>query len=176
MKRFNFILVIVFFFQISFGQENFLKTFPNSYFGIYTGELVINSAKGIELYPMEFHLLPSDKKGTYNYTIVYGKEKKRQERKYTLQEKDKEKGIYILDENNGILLDCKVIDNKMYFLFEVLETLLSTFVTFYDDYLIFEIVTTKISEKTISGGTNNDIPEVISYPINVVQIAHLNKQ
>jgi len=176
MKPLFYLIAIIFTIQFSIAQEKNVASFPDAYFGVYTGNLVIHSEKGIKNYPMEFHLLPTDSIGVYTYTIVYGKEEARQERKYTLKEIDKSKGNYILDENNGILLDCKVIENKMFFLFEVMDSFLTTFVTFNSDHLIFEIVVTNTKTKKTSGGTDEDIPEVYSYPISVVQKAVLNKQ
>ncbi len=125
---------------------------------------------------MEFHLLPTDSIGVHSYTIVYGKDEDRQERKYTLKEIDKNIGYYILDENNGILLDCKIIENNMCFLFEVMDSFLTTFVTFNDDLLIFEIVVTNTKSKKTSGGTDEGTPEIFSYPISIVQKAVLIKQ
>ena len=176
MKPLTSLFIIILIFFQSIGQENKTSNFPDSYFGIYTGDLIIHSDKGVKNYPMEFHLLSTDSLGIYNYMIVYGKDENRQERKYTLKQKSNEPGKYILDENNGILLDCKVVNNKMYFLFEVMDSLLTTFVTFYDDHLVFEIVMTNTQNKVISGGQEKDIPEVISYPIAVIQKAVLNKQ
>tara|TARA_R110000787_G_scaffold96415_5_gene199792 strand:+ start:8983 stop:9360 length:378 start_codon:yes stop_codon:yes gene_type:complete len=125
---------------------------------------------------MEFYLQPTDSSGVYKYVIVYGKGEQRQERNYMLKEKDPEKGIYTLDENNSILLDCKVVENKIYFLFEISDSLLTTFITFHKNDLIFEIVTTNTKQKIVSGGQDKDTPEVFSYPINVVQRALLIKQ
>ncbi len=172
------LLIIAFSFSLSFSysQENSEFNFPESYFGNYTGNLVINSNKGINNYPMEFHLRPTDSSEIFEYVIVYGKGEQRQERNYTLKTKDVEKGLYTLDENNGILLDCKVIGNKIYFLFEVSDNLLSTFITFNTNDLIFEIIATNTKQKMVSGGQDEDTPEVFSYPINVVQRALLIKQ
>lgn len=176
MKTLYFLIIFFFTIQILIAQNDNPSSFPEAYFGIYNGDLVIHSEKGIKNYPMEFHLLPTDSTGIYKYTIVYGKDKNRQERKYTLREIDKITGIYILDENNGILLNCKVIENKMFFLFEVMDSLLTTFVTFNRDHLIFEIVVTNTKTKKTSGGTDEDTPKVYSYPISVVQKAVLIKQ
>lgn len=176
MMKYLFIFLICFNSLVSFAQDDNSTNFPHSYFGNYIGNLIINTDKGIQNYPMEFHLQPTDSSGIYDYVIVYGKDEQRQERIYTLKEKDAEKGIYTLDENNGILLDCKVIDNKIYFLFEVLDSLLTTFITFNNKDLIFEIVATNTKQKMVSGGQDEETPEVFSYPINVVQKAILIKQ
>lgn len=161
---------------VTLGQNVETKNFPNSYFGIYTGDLIINTNKGVQNYPMEFHMQPTDSLGVYDYTIVYGKGEQQQVRDYTLKEKDVEKGIYTLDENNGVLLESRVIENKIYFLFEVANSLLTTFITFNDKDLIFEIIATNTTQKMVSGGQDEETPEVFSYPINVVQKAVLIKQ
>ena len=64
----------------------------------------------------------------------------------------------------------------MYALFEVQDTLLTTFITFEKDHLIFEIIATKKENGTLSGGQNDETPQVISYPITTVQRAMLIKQ
>ncbi len=56
----------------------------------------------------------------------------------------------------------------MYFLFEVMDNLLTTFITFEKDRLFFEIVVTKTLQRKESGGQNDSIPKVYSYPISVV--------
>ena len=167
--------VLLYTFHLNAQTEPLIK-FPDAYFGIYKGTLHITSSNEPQTYVMEFHLLPTDSVGKYNYIIVYGERDQRQERKYTLLEKDAKKGEYIVDENNGIILHDKVIENRMYALFEVQDTLLTTFITFEKDHLIFEIIATKKENGTLSGGQNDETPQVISYPITTVQRAMLIKQ
>lgn len=150
--------------------------FPDDFLGIYKGSLQIYTEKGKQHIPMEFHLTETDSIGAYNYILVYGEGEKRQERNYTLIEKDKEKGLYIVDENNGIVLDDKVIDNKMYALFEVGENLLTTFITFEKDHMVFEIVFAPKDRKNVTYAEGEDKTKVISYPITTVQRAVLQKQ
>jgi hypothetical protein len=170
------LLLMAFFTFFLHAQEDTELKFPDAYFGKYKGTLHIATTNGNQTYPMEFHLLPSDTISRYQYTIVYGEGEQRQERRYTLIEKNTEKGEYIVDENNGIILDEKVIENRMYALFEVQGTLLTTFITFEEDHLIFEIIATQTKNKNISGGQDEATPEVISYPISTVQRARLIKQ
>ncbi|MDC8003136.1 hypothetical protein POV27_03685 [Aureisphaera galaxeae] len=150
--------------------------FPNDYLGIYTGTLHIDAERGKQDIPMEFHLTETDSTGVYNYILVYGAGDKRQERNYTLIEKDPKKGIYAVDENNGIILDDKVIDNRMYALFEVGGNLLTTFITFEKDHMVFEIVFAPKDRKNVTYAEGEEQTEVISYPITTVQRAVLQKQ
>ena len=169
-------LMFFLFFQFSVSGQNFEGTFPDDFFGIYTGTLAISSERGNQEVMMEFHLLPTEIEGKYTYTLVYGEGESKQVREYHLLEKNKEKGTYVVDENNGIVLDDKVIGNRMYALFEVNETLLTTFITFETDHLVFEIVATPKAKKRVTHANDEAKTEVISYPITTVQRAVLQKQ
>ncbi len=176
MKLFFFSIISLLSLTFIHAQDTVTTGFPQEYLGMYTGELTIYSNKEQQKIPMEFHLTPTDSTGVYNYILVYGEKEERQERPYTLKVVDSEKGEYVLDENNGILLDCKMVNNKMYFLFEVMNSLLTTFITFEKDHLVFEIVVSQTLQKKETGGQNDSIPTVYSYPITVVQKAILNKE
>ncbi|MBX2827956.1 MAG: hypothetical protein KTR22_07325 [Flavobacteriaceae bacterium] len=174
MMSFRFVFLFLWFGTLIFAQDT--SQFPNDYIGVYLGTLQIDSERGQQNIPMEFHLTATDTVGRYNYILVYGEGDKRQERKYTLIEKDLEKGIYVVDENNGIILDDKVIDNRMYALFEVGGNLLTTFITFEKNHMVFEIVFAPKDRKNVTFAEDETKTEVISYPITTVQRAVLQKQ
>ena len=67
------------------------------------------------------------------------------------------------------------MENRIYFLFEVMGSLLTTFITFDKEHLVFEVVATQTKDKVRSGGLSEDIPEVISYPASIVQRGVLMK-
>ena len=172
LALFNTVFVMVF----GFCQEAKNESFPTDYLGIYKGDLKIVNTSGTQTIPMEFHLKATDSIGKYVYTLVYGEGEKRQERLYHLIEKDAAKGNYVVDENNGILLDAKLVDNTLYSMFEVQGSLLTTTERFYERYMIFEITVSNTRQKQITGNSGEEIPEVIVYPITVEQKARLLKQ
>lgn len=177
MKRYAFLFCLLYLYSGPvISQEESPINFPDDYFGIYTGTLEISNKKGNQTYPMEFHLQPTDSIGKYEYKLVYGAGDNRQERPYNLIAKDTESGLYIVDENNGIILHDKVINNRMYALFEVGGNLLTTFITFEKDHMIFEIAVTKTADKQLSYANDEEKTQVISYPITTVQRAVLQKQ
>ncbi len=149
--------------------------FPNDYFGNYIGTLQIQSEKGNRELPMELHFQPTDSTEIYHYTIVYGEGDQRQERKYFLKAEDASKGKYIIDEDNGIILQVTQMGNQLYSLFEVNGSLLTTFITFEEDHLIFEITVATRENKEVTYATE-DQTEVIAYPIGIRQKAVLIKQ
>lgn len=166
--------ILLFFFGNA--QDNKDAVFPEDFFGVYVGTLHMSSSNESKQIPMEFHLLPTEENEVYTYQLVYGTGEGKQVRHYVLKVKDKEHGVYEVDEQNGIRLENRVVDNKMYTLFEVQGSLLTTFITFESDHLLFEIIFSDITKKQTSGGQEKDIPEVFSYPISVVQKARLIKQ
>lgn len=159
-----------------YSQEDDKLRFPNDFFGIYTGPLEINSKNGKQNIDMEFHLQPTDSVGKYEYKLVYIVDGDRQERDYSLIELNKKTGEFIVDENNGIILDDKVVGNRMFALFEVNGTLLTTFITFSEDHMVFEIVASNTQDKRITSPKEDPATVVISYPVSAVQRAVLQKQ
>lgn len=175
MKKQLFFYVLFLVGFTSFSQEEKL-VFPEDYLGVYKGDLEINSDRGNQKIGMEFHLLKTDDSQKYKYTIVYIFDGKRQERDYTLFVKDREKGRYVVDENNGILLDAQLFGATLYAMFEVDGTLLTTTERFYENAMDFEITATSRDKanKTIAEG--EEATEVLSYPISTLQKAHLIKE
>ena len=166
---------LLFLFTLSVNAQDGAN-FPDAFVGIYKGNLNITSAKGNQQLPMELHLLKTDKQQVYQYTIVYDVPENRQERKYNLIAKDAEQGVYEIDENNGIVLQAKYHQGVLYSLYEVQENLLITTLRFLNDTIEFEITFSNKKQLQNSGGSNENVPLVTSYPITVVQRAKLQKQ
>lgn len=150
--------------------------FPQDFYGIYKGDLQIVNARGRQTLQMEFHLNKTDSIGKYQYMLVYIMNGERQERKYHLVTKDASKGEYLVDENNGILINAKVMDNTIYSMYEVQDNILTTTERFYKDAMDFEITVSHKTQKLATGTIGENAIEVISYPVFSVQKAHLQKQ
>ena len=159
----------------AFSQNDTLK-FPQDFYGTYKGDLHIINANGKQTIGMEFIMKAGDSIGKHQYTLVYIFNSERQERKYTLIEKDVAKGTYVVDENNGILLDAKLVDNTLYFMFEVQNNIITTTESFYKDAMDFEITFSDTKQKVSSGTEGENAIQVTSYPIGGIQKAHLIKQ
>ncbi len=160
---------------ISLAQDSKSIQFPEDYFGKYQGTLNITSKRGIQKIPMEFHLSKTDSIEHTACLRPIGEGEKKQVRNYFLVEKDAENGNFMIDEDNGIFINAKVVENKLFCLFEVEQSLLTTFITFEKDHLLFEIVYSNTEKKELSGGQNDSIPKVTSYPPLVIQKAKLLK-
>ena len=169
MKLVQFILCFIWISTLSAQTKELI--FPQDYFGIYKGDLHITNSSGEQTIQMEFHLLATDSVGNYKYVLVYIADGNRQERHYNLL--DKGDGRYVVDENNGILLDATLVANKLYSMFEVQGNILTTTETFYEDKMLFETTFSSRKQKKETGpegGVN-----VITYPVTTVQQAELFK-
>lgn len=170
MKKLGFLFILIFITSFGFSQEkNF--SFPEDAIGKYSGTLLIDSPRGKQEIPMEFHLIKTDSVNRLDYKLIYAG----QPRNYTLIIKDKEKGICEVDENNGIILPSRFSGNTLFSFFEVQGNFLSSRFEFQKDTVVFEILFAAMKSKTTSGGTSKEIPEVYGYPISTVQKAVLSK-
>lgn len=156
---------------LTYSQES-IKQFPKDYLGRYTGELKYETSKGIAKIPMEFILRETDSVNRFDYWLIYNN----QPRKYTLITKNSEKGIFEIDENNGIVLPARFFEDTLYSWFEVGKNKVSSRLAFDDRKLYFEILFSNLQNKTKTGGISDQIPNVFGFPISTVQRATLIKQ
>lgn len=155
------------------GQPIDITSIPEAFFGSYKGTLEITGANAQSV-PMEFHLRRTDSTGIFDYTLIYGEGAQKDERLYTLKEQGP--NMFILDENNGILLDVVLADRSFYSFFEVQGNLWTTILTFGNDQMIWKAIFGTTGTKRKSQSDPPDSVEVLSYPIKGVQEAVLNKQ
>jgi hypothetical protein len=144
--------------------------FPDDFLGIYKGDLVNTTSNGVEIIPMEFHLLATSDSSKYNYKIYYGAE--RSESTYTLIQTGNP-NIYELDENNGILLPVAYSKNTLFSTYEVAGNLLQNSEVFHKDHMDFKITMSVLKNKEETGEAAGY--KVTSYPISVMQQATLYK-
>jgi len=145
--------------------------FPENSVGIYKGDIHISSARGTQTIPMEFHLKATKDSTIFDYILVYNGAF----RNYTLRIIDKAKGMYEVDENNGIILPTSFAGNTLYSFFEVQGNMLTSRLAFSKTKLEFEILFIPTKNKVKTGGTSKEVPEVFGYPISTIQKAILQK-
>lgn len=154
--------------------------FPQAWVGIWQGELEIFDAQGLKQnLPMELHIQPRDSADHYDWWIIYGEDKEAGKRAYQLKPKDKEKGIWVVDEKNTIALESYFIHDKLWSWYDVMGSLILVSNEVQGDEMIFEIVAGKSEPISITGNQEFEgeaIPEVKTFPINVMQRALLLRQ
>jgi len=147
------------------------KRFPEDFLGIYKGDLKITSSNGEQQIPMEFHLLQTDTVDLFKYSIFYGEE--RSPRIYNLQ-RTHSPNLFLVDENNGIILESAYANQTLYSTYEVADNLLNSTEIFYEGRMEFMIALSRIQDTSITG--NEESAVVKNYPLSIMQRATLYKQ
>lgn len=162
------------------GQSHNLPQFPNDWFGLWQGNLEVYNHQNLsQNVPMTLECFPTDSSGVYTWWITYGTDTLTGKRSYSLKVIDNTKGHFIIDENNGILIDGYVMANKFISRFEVMGNQLTAIYERTDDKMIFEIIfnDTKEIKNTgnITSPTGEKIPEVKAFKLSGYQRAVLNQ-
>ncbi|WP_430411521.1 hypothetical protein [Kordia sp.] len=148
--------------------------FPKEYVGTYAGNLNVADASGVlQNVPMELSITATEDPKKFDYTLSYIVSKKKDERKYTLIVVDYEKGLFDLDENNGIVLRANYMRQTLFSTFEINNRILNSRVEFNNDGRVFFSIT--VTEKTNPRKTGSEKLEVISYHTITIQRGTLRK-
>lgn len=163
--------------QLSF-LSSAQESFPQSWVGTWSGNLEIYNWSGLQQeVPMQLYITQIDS-NSYTWKIHYGDPTDEKGiRAYTLHTADKNRGHYIIDENNGILIDAYYIDGELLSTFEVMGNLLSSVYQKAGEQLQYDIYFGS-STYTSTGDTiigQDTIPEVRIYPHHGRQKATLSR-
>lgn len=148
--------------------------FPTSWTGYYEGDLVIYGIDSIkQVVKMGLNIEPITD-STYTWVISYMLDKV-DKRNYELQILDKAKGIYQIDEKNGILLEANYFNEHLISRFGVSNALLDISYSKIDDAIYFTVISGKRegNKKEIE---EEGIPDVFGYQVNGFQKAFLQKK
>jgi hypothetical protein len=169
MKRL--IIILVLFSSISFAQSK--QTFNESdWFGNWKGTLNIIMAGKSNSVPMNLSIYKTETPDKYGWKTTYGEGSSKLEKIYFMYPKDAERGEWILDEENTILLDFFFGDNQFHCFFETQNILLSSRYELKDGKIFAEVLSAQ-KEKQSKSGSGKE--ECISYPVYVIQKAELKK-
>lgn len=188
MKKYNIIKSLFTFlfcslltFTASSQQENVDNlSFPQSWEGIWAGELSIYDKTGVkQTIPMELHIQPIDTSDNHTFWIIYGEDKDAGKRAYELVTIDADNGLYAIDEQNSIQMEAYLLDNQLIQRFEVMGNMLITINEKVDEntitWTIISGSTTPVSSTGKEEIEGEEIPEVKTYPLKIVQKAILKK-
>ncbi len=173
----TFCLSLILWFSFSIFQNPTSKPneLPPEWIGDWAGTLMIPTAKTPQEVRMELHIHPLKNERGYQWQIVYGSGDKKNIRDYKLIPQADKPRVFVLDENNGILLDCRLMGNVMFSQFKVGDVLLTSREELRDGKLFTEIITSRFGSPRMTGDKGKE-SEVHSYPLQSIQYATLTKQ
>jgi len=171
------LLILLSFSTVVYAQS--INTFPVNWLGKWSGKLeIMNKAQVVKSLTMELlidTIQSADSVAQWKWEITYIDGETIDNRKYILKEINSTTGEYAIDENNGIALSSFYFKENLFSYFKVGNILLSSTYRLENETIIFEIQTIQIENPTSSGGVSDEIPEVLSYPINGFHKAVLQK-
>lgn len=157
------------------AQKTNPTTFPYTFIGNWKGKMQwMVAGKPSQTFSMQLRIQPADTAGQYTWQIIYGDDNK-DNRPYILKPVDTAKGHWIVDENDGILLDSYVHGNAVHGAFTVQGN------TIVDNYKVengkmyVEFFSIKLADKKQSGKGTEETPFVDSYRISSYQSGVLTK-
>ncbi len=159
--------------------ENTEIEFPYNAIGYWEGEISIFQDTGfVQKVPMALDIFEIGEAKEYAWHIIYNPGKEEDRREYLLIEVDKETGHYQIDEDNGIVLDAYLLDNKLISSFSVSNSSLQTINTFFQDDMVFEVIAGPQEAINTTGNMKVEgetVPPVESYKLTTYQRAILKK-
>lgn len=174
---------VLFFLSILFSSGAWAQAnFPEDYLGKWAGELEIYSAKGLkQKVPMQLHILPVNDT-TYTYALIYGEDLEAGKRDYLLRPGKEGAHHWVIDEQDGILLDNFYLGGVLHGPFAVMGTLLNSTLQMRGEELYYTITSGPAEVYHTSGAVSTnpktgeeETIEVEAYAVKGFQQAVLRK-
>ncbi len=148
------------------------QAFPQSWAGQWRGDVEVQGAD-FGKFSMELVIAPTSDANTWDWKIIYDGQAGRQERPYALIVKDASKGLYEIDERNGIVLPQRLMGGVLRSQFEVMGSRIDASYELAgagtaDERIICELVSYRSDQSVTTGGKDN-VPEVKGWTPTTVQ-------
>jgi hypothetical protein len=153
--------------------------FPKCFIGNWKGTMQwMIAGKPTRPFTMRLNIQQSDTAGQYTWQIIYGDSStplRIDNRPYILKPIDTAKGHWIIDENDGIILDSYVHGNSIHGAFTVQGNTIIDNYSIEDGKMRVEFFSIKLDDKKQSGKGTAETPFVDSYLISSYQTGWLTK-
>ena len=156
-----------------------VPAFPQSYTGHWTGDLeIFRDRERVQKIRMSLEISEVNQ-DTFDWFITYDDGLTKDIRAYGLVISNKDKGQYLIDEKNGIVLDAQLNGNELTSIFKVGSSLLNVTYELGHEEIVFKIDVINMNAHRMTGDTligQDSIPRVDVYPLAVVQRAILQRK
>lgn len=173
MKKIILAVIFLCSYQSIYSQTGFN---PEDWYGEWKGKLEIlkTGVPEFQNVDMELHISKTTSKDTLNFTIIYKSSTINQERKYKLIALDAERGLFKLDENNGIILDMNYFGTGLYSTFEVQGILITSAYVLSEGVIHFSVISSNYQSPNESKSKEDNMI-VNSFPVYALQKSILKK-
>ena len=154
-------------------EKSPIHSFPKDFIGNWKGSLNWYPAgKEMQTVNMQLNIQPEAEPSQYSWQLIYGDSTK-DNRPYHLKPVDSASGHWVVDENNGILLDGYWIGNRYIDIFSVMGNTITSIHWLEGNAMHIEMISTKTTAARESGKGTEEIPAVQSFPVRSYQKAVL---
>lgn len=176
MKKLRYLFLLPLALFMFEGHAQQVTGFPDSFVGKWKGKLQwMVSGRPAQEFTMKLTIQPADSSGWYTWHIRYGDDDK-DSRPYLMKPVDAEKGHWVIDENDGIILDSYIHGNSFHGAFTVMGKTIIDNYRVENNRMFVEFFSINLSEKTTSGKGTPEIPFADSYKISGYQAGVLDKE
>lgn len=175
---FKIIFTLVLLGQFSLAQGQF----PGDWIGKYRGEMILsNTDRPSSTVNVELDLQEVEKDSVWTYTMAYHSEKFGEMTKdYRIVRVKKDDPVhYLLDEQNGIVMELSYMNDCFFGMYEVMGTIYSSTIRMKEkDQLFFELYASPMSQPKVTYAENEegkDPIEAKSYKPRIVQSVQLDR-
>lgn len=154
-----------------------LPVFPKDWTGNWKGELqwFKTGADTAQKVPVQLRIHPTGSEGKYTWQLIYGNAGQ-DNRPYILVPKDSTGVHWVVDEQNGILLDQYWVGHRLCGSFTVMNSTITNCYWMEADKLNIEFISNASKPIATTGEGSAEIPLVDSYRISGYQRAVLTRQ
>jgi hypothetical protein len=146
-------------------EKNGVQSFPKDFIGNWTGSLIWHPAgKEVQSVAMRLNIQPDKVNSVYSWQLIYGDSVK-DNRPYHLKPVDTAVGHWVIDENDGILLDGYWIGNRFISVFSVQVNTITAVYWLVGKELHIEMISSRVDASRESGKGTEEVPKVLSYPV-----------
>jgi hypothetical protein len=168
--------IFLFTFSALHGNTQQAVTFPQSFIGTWKGTLNWQKPGNdtVQTVNMQLIIQPSDSTGQYTWHLVYGN-LTTDSRPYILKPAAPQKGHWLIDEKNGIVLDCYQNGNRISSVFSTEGVTIINNYWLENEKLNIEFFSYRQTPVTVSGYGTAESPKVSSYRMGSYQKAVLKR-
>lgn len=167
-------LIFLLLFPISLASQK-IADFPADFLGVWMGDLAIFTPQGqAQSVPMQLHILPIND-STYTYTIIYGEDVEKGKRDYLLRKGKEGPHHWIVDEQDGILLDNFYLGGVLHGPFSVNGTLLFSRLSLEGKKLAYAISSGSETAYRNSRASAGQDEEATSYEVAAFEVRNFQK-
>jgi hypothetical protein len=156
-------------------EKSMVHSFPKDFIGNWKGSLAWHpTVKEMQTVAMRLNIQPEAGHSVYSWQIIYG-DALHDNRPYHLKPVDTSMGHWVVDENDGIMLDSYWIGNRFISTFSVQGNTITAVYWMEERAMHIEMISTKTLATRESGKGSEEVPTVQSFPVRSYQKAILYK-